>query len=91
MTSTVEIHQRIEPLVGEWERLARRSIASPPPARIVAAGLAGGAAWAGAAAFARPDAAASFALAHPTFLPGASAIALTAVALAAGLARATRV
>jgi membrane-associated phospholipid phosphatase len=70
---------------------ARGSVASPPLARIVVAGLAGGAAWAGAAALARPDAAASFALAHPTFLPGAAAIALTAVALAAGLARATRV
>ncbi len=29
VASTVEIHQRIEPLVGEWERLARRGIASP--------------------------------------------------------------
>jgi membrane-associated phospholipid phosphatase len=70
---------------------ARRSVASPPLARIIVAGLAGGAAWAGAAALVRPDAAAGFALAHPAFLPGAGAIALTAVAVAAGLARATRV
>ena len=29
MTTTVAIHQSIEPLVGEWEELARRSNASP--------------------------------------------------------------
>ena len=29
MTTTVEIYRRIEPLVGEWERLARRVNASP--------------------------------------------------------------
>lgn len=29
MTTTVEIHQHIEPLLGEWERLARRGNASP--------------------------------------------------------------
>jgi CelD/BcsL family acetyltransferase involved in cellulose biosynthesis len=29
MTTTVEIHQRIEPLVGEWELLARQANASP--------------------------------------------------------------
>jgi membrane-associated phospholipid phosphatase len=70
---------------------ARRSVASPPVGRIVAAGVAGGAAWLGAGALARPGAALEYALDHPSALAGAAALALTAVALAAGLARALRV
>jgi membrane-associated phospholipid phosphatase len=70
---------------------ARRSIASPPVGRIVAAGVAGGTAWLGAAVLARPEAALDFAADHPSALAGGAALALTAVALAAGLARALRV
>jgi membrane-associated phospholipid phosphatase len=70
---------------------ARRSTASPPVGRIVAAGIAGGAAWLGAAALARPEAALEFAADHPSALAGGAALALTAVALSAGLARALRV
>jgi PAP2 superfamily protein len=70
---------------------ARRSVASPPVGRIVAAGVAGGTAWLGAAALARPAAALDFAADHPSALAGGAALALTAVALASGLARALRV
>lgn len=70
---------------------ARRSTASPPVGRIVAAGVAGGAAWLGAAALARPEAALDFAADHPFALAGGAALALTAMALAAGLAREVRV
>jgi membrane-associated phospholipid phosphatase len=51
---------------------------------------AGAAAAAIVAAAARPRAASAFALDHPTFIVGAGAIAVLAVGLAAGLARAVR-
>ena len=70
---------------------ARRSGPAPSLTGLMLAAAAGGAAWGGAVALARPATAFTFAVDHPAFVVGAALIALTALSMAAAMARATRV
>jgi hypothetical protein len=70
---------------------ARRSGPAPSLTGLVVAAAAGGVAWGGAVALARPVAALDFALDRPAFVAGAVVIALVALAVTAAMARATRV
>jgi membrane-associated phospholipid phosphatase len=70
---------------------ARRSEPAPRVTGLLFAAAAGGVAWGGAAALARPAAAVDFALDRPAFAAGAAVIALSASSIAAVIARATRV
>jgi membrane-associated phospholipid phosphatase len=70
---------------------ARRSPPAPPVWRLLVPAAAGGVAWAGAVALARPGATVDFALERPAFLGAAIVLALVALSIATMLARATRV
>jgi hypothetical protein len=70
---------------------ARRSGPAPSLTGLMLAAAAGGAAGGGAVALARPATALTFAVDHPAFVVGAALIPLTALSMAAAMARATRV